>query len=163
MSWKLPFLQTQFRSVISQIYSWRLFLLQQNQADKGLWNNTPSLPVEKSGLSPVCAQAFYPSRQQTWPNSNSPQDILTQNGASAGPTSEGREEQKERSGVTCTTPSVPHVYTGGGFSNELVQSSVMHEGKRDTQKQTHGKPSDSHIVEGGWWLIQPHFCHLKPA
>ena len=41
----------------------------------------------------------------------------------------------------------PNVYTGSGFSNELVQSSVMHEGKRDTQKQTHGKSSDSHIVE----------------
>lgn len=42
---------------------------------------------------------------------------------------------------------MPHVYTGSGFSNELVQSSVMHEGKRDTQKQTHGKSSDSLIVE----------------
>lgn len=59
-----------------------------------------------------------------------------------------REEKiKNRTDMTLKTLSVPHVYTGSGFSNELVQSSVMHEGKRDTQKQTHGKSSDSHIVE----------------
>ena len=95
----------------------------------------------------MCAQAFYPSGQQTCPNSNSPQDILTQDAASAGPMSKGREDQKQRPDMTLKTLSVPHVYTGSGFSNELVQSSVMHEGKRDTQKQTHGKSSDSHIVE----------------
>lgn len=60
-----------------------------------------------------------------------------------------REEKSKNSELTWQTLSVPHVYTGSSFSNELAQSSVMHEGKRDTQKHTHGKSSDSHIVERG--------------
>lgn len=68
---------------------------------------TPPLPGEKSGLSPVCAQAFYPSGQQTCPNSNSPQDILTQDAASAGPMSKGREEQKQRTDMTLKTLQCP--------------------------------------------------------
>ena len=50
------------------------------------------------------------------------------------------EEEKQRTDMTLKTLSVPHVYTGSGFNNELVQYSVMHEGKRDTQKQTHRNP-----------------------
>ena len=37
--------------------------------------------------------------------------------------------------MTLKTLSVPRVYIGSGFHNELVQSSVTHEGKTGTHKE----------------------------
>lgn len=101
-----------------------------NQADKGLWNNIP-LPVEKSGLSPVCVRLSIPlgSRPvliQTPHKTFSLRMLPVQAPCQ-------REEKSKTLTDMTVTLSVFYVYTGSSFNNELVQSSVMRRKKRHTK------------------------------
>lgn len=92
MSWKLLFLQNHLKSVISQSSSWGLSLPQQKQADKGLVNNTPFLPVQKAGLGPVCVPGLCtPLGSRGGLTFKLPTEH-SQNAASSGFTSKGTEQ-----------------------------------------------------------------------